>query len=85
MPVALLVSFWRSDRGRLGRFAPGDCVVSASRFPTDEDDINELREAVRRIVEPGIAPAEKIVLVNVVRLGEPWGRTRGSDQSPRNA
>jgi hypothetical protein len=72
MPVALLVSFWRSDRdGRLGRFAPGDCVVSASRFPTDEDDINELREAVQRIVEPGMAPTEKIVLVNVVRLGEP--------------
>jgi hypothetical protein len=50
---------------------PGDCVVSAPRFPADVDDVARLREAVRRIVQPGMGPAERVTLVNnVVGLGQ---------------
>jgi hypothetical protein len=65
--MMLLVSFWRSDRS--GGIAPGDCVVAAPRFPVDKADIEAVREALMRIVEPGMAPAARVTLVNIVRLG----------------
>jgi hypothetical protein len=64
--MMLLVSHWRSDRS--GGIVPGDCVVAAPRFPADEADVEALREAVMRIVEPGMAPAVRVTLVNIVRL-----------------
>ena len=65
--MMLLVSYWRSDRD--GNVAPADAVVAAPRFPVDEADIEAVREALMRIVEPGMAPAARVTLVNIVRLG----------------
>lgn len=64
----MLVSFIRSDRD--GRMHPGDAVI-AGHWPVDETEIEWLRSAVKAIVEPGALPAERVVILNIVRLGRP--------------
>jgi hypothetical protein len=63
--VAGLVLAERRIRG----ISPGDCVVAAPHWPKGKDDVEALREAVRRIVEPGMRPAVRVALVNIVALG----------------
>jgi hypothetical protein len=66
--MMLLVSYWRADSSK-GQITPGDAVIGADGFPATGEDVEALRTAVKRIVEVGARPADKIVLVNVVKLG----------------